>query len=178
MTHCHRELIHAQWKILFDDEFIEAWKHGIPLTCCDDVRRRFYIRAFTHSGDYLEKYVSIPSREFESSFTLFRVLLSSIRNLGTCPCPRCLIPLSRVHNLGMPRDTAQRSSMARVDDNVRQSKVKSARKLIYEKSYIVNSAAVENLLKPESLVPTSVRISALYGTSRLLIDCRMRSLND
>ena len=56
MTFCHRELVHAQWKIIFDDEFIEAWKHGIIITCCDGLERRFYIRIFTHSGDYPEKY--------------------------------------------------------------------------------------------------------------------------
>jgi hypothetical protein len=57
MTFCHRELIHAQWKILLEDDFIEAWKHGIVITCCDGVTRRFYLRIFTHSGDYPEKCV-------------------------------------------------------------------------------------------------------------------------
>jgi hypothetical protein len=57
MTFCHRELIHAQWKILLEDDFIEAWKHGIVIMCCDGVARRFYLRVFTHSGDYPEKYV-------------------------------------------------------------------------------------------------------------------------
>ena len=56
MTFCHREVIHAQWKILLEDDFIEAWKHGIVITCCDGVARRFYPRIFTHSGDYPEKY--------------------------------------------------------------------------------------------------------------------------
>jgi hypothetical protein len=56
----------------------------------------------------------------------------------------------------MPRDIAQRSSMARVDNLAWQSKVTTARRLIYEKSYTVNSAAIESLLKAESLVPTAV----------------------
>jgi hypothetical protein len=58
LTFCHRELIHAQWKIILDDDFIEAWKHGIIVTCCDGVKRRFYLRIFTHTGDYPEKYKS------------------------------------------------------------------------------------------------------------------------
>ena len=58
LTFCHRELIHAQWKIILDDDFIEAWKHGIVVTCCDGVKRRFYIRIVTHTGDYPEKYGS------------------------------------------------------------------------------------------------------------------------
>jgi hypothetical protein len=48
--------MHAQWKVLLDDDFIEAWKHGIVITCCDGTMRRFYPRIFTHSGDYPEKY--------------------------------------------------------------------------------------------------------------------------
>jgi hypothetical protein len=67
MTFCHRELIHAQWKILLDDEFIEAWKHGIVVACCDGVKRRFYLCIFTHAGDYPEKYGTIlPSLTFFS----------------------------------------------------------------------------------------------------------------
>lgn len=55
ITHCHRELLHAQWKILLDDEFIEAYTHGIVVTCCDGKQRRFYPRLFTYSADYPEK---------------------------------------------------------------------------------------------------------------------------
>jgi hypothetical protein len=66
MTFCHREVVHAQWKILLDDDFIEAWKHGIIVTCCDRVVRRFYPRIFTHSGDYPEKYVLLSLPWFHS----------------------------------------------------------------------------------------------------------------
>ena len=62
MTFCHREFIHGQWKILLDDDFIEAWQHGCPILCSDGVTRRFYIRIFSHSGDYPEKYVFVCSR--------------------------------------------------------------------------------------------------------------------
>ena len=44
-----------QWDILLDDEFIEAWVHGIVIKCCDGIARRFYPRIFTYSADYLEK---------------------------------------------------------------------------------------------------------------------------
>jgi len=155
MTFCHREVIHAQWKVLLDDDFIEAWQHGFPVLCSDGIRRRFYIRIFSHSGDYPEKCVFVQSCGL-FLIDSYRILLASIRNLGTCPCPRCLIPLSRVHNLGMPRDMAQRFTMARIDNNTRQGKVTAARRLVYEKGYIVSSAAIEGLLKDESLVPTAV----------------------
>jgi hypothetical protein len=45
--------------VLLDDEFLEAWKHGIVITCCDGVKRRFYPRIFTYSADYPEKWAFI-----------------------------------------------------------------------------------------------------------------------
>jgi hypothetical protein len=61
MAHCHRELMHEQWKILLNEEFIEAWKHGVVVVCCDGIKRRFFPRIFTYSADYPEKYVSNTS---------------------------------------------------------------------------------------------------------------------
>jgi hypothetical protein len=77
--------------------------------------------------------------------------------MGNCPCPRCLIPLSHVHNLGTATDMQNRVTLARIDDHSRQSSVSTARKLIYEKNYQVNSKAVEKSLKETSLVPNIVR---------------------
>lgn len=57
MTHCDREYLHAQWKVLLDDEFLEAYEHGVVIECCDGIRRRFYLRIFSYSADYPEKYV-------------------------------------------------------------------------------------------------------------------------
>lgn len=58
MAHCYRELAHEQWKLLLDDEFLQAYEHGIVIECCDGVTRRIYPRIFTYSADYPEKYVS------------------------------------------------------------------------------------------------------------------------
>lgn len=55
MTHCCREIFHAQWDILLDAEFLEAYKHGIVIECCDGIRHHFYPRLFTYSADYPEK---------------------------------------------------------------------------------------------------------------------------
>lgn len=49
--------MHAQWEILLDEEFQDAWDHGIVIECCDGVKRRFYPRIFTYSADYPEKSV-------------------------------------------------------------------------------------------------------------------------
>lgn len=89
---------------------------------------------------------------------IYRVLLSGIRNLGSCPCPRCLIPLHRVHNLGMPLDMKQRRTQARVDGPDRIESVEKARMKIYSENLSVASTAVNNILKHESLVPTVVCI--------------------
>lgn len=64
--------------------------------------------------------------------------------------------MSRLQNLGKRLDMKQRLSLARVDNEDRKRKVQTARHIIYEKNYAVNSEAVEKLLKEESLVPTSV----------------------
>jgi hypothetical protein len=64
--------------------------------------------------------------------------------------------MSRFQNLGMVRDMQQRETLSRVDDEAKKSKVASARKIIYEKNYAVDSTAVEAHLKEQSLVPTAV----------------------
>lgn len=99
-----------------------------------------------------------PQRSRKNSkLTNARVLIATIRQLGGCPCTRCLIPTARLHNLGMSRDRQQRSTMARSHAS-RSHLVATARKFIYEKNYGIDSAAVESLLKPESWVPNSVSI--------------------
>jgi Plavaka transposase len=55
MTHCQRELFHEQWRTILDDDFMEAFDHGIVVKCLDGVQRRFYPRIFTYSADYPEK---------------------------------------------------------------------------------------------------------------------------
>lgn len=54
-THCNRELLHAQLKIILDDQFLDAHEHGIVIDCVDGRKRRFYPRLFTYSADYPEK---------------------------------------------------------------------------------------------------------------------------
>ncbi|KIK18270.1 hypothetical protein PISMIDRAFT_14512 [Pisolithus microcarpus 441] len=42
-THCNREFLNEQWKILLDDNFIVAYKHGIVIICCDGIKWQFYL---------------------------------------------------------------------------------------------------------------------------------------
>jgi hypothetical protein len=53
--------------------------------------------------------------------------------------------------------------MARIDDEKRQFTIATARRLIYEKNYLVHGTAVEDLLKPTSLVPTAVGPCMIAG---------------
>lgn len=55
MAHCKRELFHAMWSTLLDDEFINAYRDGIVITCYDGKQRRVFPRIFTYSADYPEK---------------------------------------------------------------------------------------------------------------------------
>jgi hypothetical protein len=94
--------------------------------------------------------------------TKYRIILACIRKQGNCPCPRCLIPLKRVQNLGQVRDMKDRQSLARADDDSRRHQVDLARGLIYENGYVVNSVLVERILKNQSLTPTVVSANELY----------------
>jgi hypothetical protein len=55
LTHCKCELMQACWAILLDDDFLEAYLHGIIIECADGVTRCMYPRIFTYSADYPEK---------------------------------------------------------------------------------------------------------------------------
>lgn len=55
LTHCKRELLHQVWRLMLDEDFLDAYRHGIPLRCYDGVNRRIYPRIFTFSADYPEK---------------------------------------------------------------------------------------------------------------------------
>ncbi|KAH7917228.1 hypothetical protein BV22DRAFT_1026772, partial [Leucogyrophana mollusca] len=116
-------------------------------TCCDGIQRRFYPRIFTYSADYPEK-----------------ILIATVRNLGGCPCPRCLIPMSRVPDMGKETDILQRTTLARTDNDEYRRKIAASRKFIYEKNFAINYAKVEDLLKPESLLPTSNAFSETLST--------------
>jgi len=55
MAHCQREIYHAQWAIILNDEFLEVYEHEMVIGCCDGIQRRFYPCIFAYSADYKEK---------------------------------------------------------------------------------------------------------------------------
>jgi Plavaka transposase len=159
LTHCRRELFHAQWKDILDDEFLQAYEHGIVFMCGDGIKRRLFPRIFTYSADYPEKYIIFFWDELMwLKFEWPRVLIANIRNLGGCPCPRCITPKDQFQNVATANDMLRRDTLSRHDTEDRRSKIMSARRLIYEDQYVVDTPQVEALLKPQSLVPTIVSI--------------------
>lgn len=79
--------------------------------------------------------------------------------------------------MGKPRDMSQRVTLARVDDVKRRTRVEAARKAIYEQNLGVDSAAVERLLKDDSLVPAAVSSTSFIMRPMLMLYYfRMHSL--
>jgi hypothetical protein len=89
------------------------------------------------------------------------VLIANIRNLGGCPCPRCLIPKEKLQKVGTMNDMLQCDVLSHHDMADHCAKITSARHLIYEGLYNIDTPQVEALIKPESLVPTIVSVHLL-----------------
>jgi hypothetical protein len=47
--------MHAIWRILLDEEFMDAYANGIIMDFPDGIQRRLFPRFFTYSADYPEK---------------------------------------------------------------------------------------------------------------------------
>jgi hypothetical protein len=59
LTFLKRELVHAIWCLLINDDFINAYTFGIIVLCADGIERRLFPRFFTYSADYPEKYITL-----------------------------------------------------------------------------------------------------------------------
>ncbi|KAG6914130.1 hypothetical protein DXG01_002280 [Tephrocybe rancida] len=153
LAHCNREMYHEQWRMVLDDEFVLAYKHGIVVKFLDSVLRRFYPRILTYSADYPEK-----------------VLLASIRNRGSRPCPQCTITKADLKNMGGICDMSARLRCACIDDALQRGKVTRARQYIYEEDFGINSKPVEDLLKDLSFVPVSLAPFGFNFFQMLVVD--------
>jgi Plavaka transposase len=164
LAHCRRELMHAVWKFLLDDDFIHAYKYGMIIRCQDGIERRVYPRVFTYSADYPEKSVFYFFFASSCLTLIVRVLLATIRDKGLCPCPRCLVTKSKLDRLGLISDTKLRIVKAR---KYNMGSVKKARKAIYELGKPIGGVHVQGLLKATSAVPTSVSLRFILCTDNL-----------
>ncbi|KDQ25345.1 hypothetical protein PLEOSDRAFT_160001 [Pleurotus ostreatus PC15] len=144
LTHLKRELMHAVWGLLLTPEYIDAYAHGIIIKCFDSIERRIFPRILTYSADYPEK-----------------ILLATIKYLGGCPCPRCLVKKADIPNLGLQKDMKTRERSGRKDSPWLQRKIDTVRDWIFSKGQLVAGSAVDKVLKAESLVPTRNAFSRL-----------------
>ncbi|KAG8702016.1 hypothetical protein FRC09_004999 [Ceratobasidium sp. 395] len=139
LAHLRRELFHEVLRLLLDDEFLRAWRHGVVIVCADGITRRVFPRIFCYAADYPEK-----------------VLLATIRGMKSLyPCPRCLMPKSEFRNLGLASDFVRRQKLKRIDNEERGVLVDLARLVIFDEGRATNSKRVEQLLKPQSYVPNA-----------------------
>ncbi|KAF9470573.1 hypothetical protein BDN70DRAFT_821197, partial [Pholiota conissans] len=137
LTHLRREIIHAVWHLLLDDDFVEAYIHGIVIEFADGIFRRLFPQFFIYSADYPEK-----------------VLLACIKYLGEFPCPRCSMPKSQIYNLGTEEDGKLRQRLLRVDNMLRRNRVKAVRQKLYKQGENITSKGVQKLLAAKSLTAT------------------------
>jgi Plavaka transposase len=151
-THCRRDLFHACWKHLLDADFLEAYRHGIVLQCPDGILRRVFPRIFTYSADYPEKCARFLSHCLNIN-QCCRVLIATIKDMGSCPCPRCLAPKASFDLMGLFKDIQGRVANIRTYclDNVTR-----ARGFIYGLGHTVDGSKVQVTLGEGSWVPTMV----------------------
>ena len=114
---------------------------------------------------------NVPISHYElTSKSDFRVLLATIRDKGLAPCPRCLVPKSKLDKLGLVHDMTIRVKQFR---QYMTNKVEAARRAIYDFAKPITGVDVERYLKEFSGVPTKVSIIFVHrtGTDFCTLEC-------
>lgn len=156
-TYFKRELMQAIWKLLLDDDIVEAYKNGVLIHCADSITRRVFPRFFSYSANYPEKYVSHNDCWYLLTllYSQSRVLLACVKFLGECPCPCCLVKKADLLDVGKSGDMVTRMTQTQVNNKAYQSLIRKARQAIFKRKGL-SSKAGSNLLKDASLVPIQV----------------------
>jgi hypothetical protein len=55
LTHLRRELAHAVWALLLDDDLLRAYTEGESIKLFDGIKRMLFPRFLFYSADYPEK---------------------------------------------------------------------------------------------------------------------------
>jgi hypothetical protein len=55
LTHLRRELAHAIWRLLLDDDLMRAYTDGVAIKLFDMTMRALFPRFLFYSADYPEK---------------------------------------------------------------------------------------------------------------------------
>ncbi|KAF8594348.1 hypothetical protein BDV93DRAFT_611903 [Ceratobasidium sp. AG-I] len=148
MAHVRREMFHACWNVLLDDEFVCAYREGLKILCFDGIERRIYPRIFTYSADYPEK-----------------VKLACIRQHGTFSSPQTMVEVKDIHQLGTVQDRRRRERNPRTQDGAYLDNILEARRMIYFEGRPFDNPQVARLLDPTSSVPTINAFRSRLGTS-------------
>lgn len=158
--HCCHKLMQAIWLFLMDDDdFIHAYEFGIVIECLDGIRWHIFPCFFTYSADYPEKYAIIFSYGLWL-ILIFRTLLACIKFLAQCPCPCCLIPKSKIGDLGKKVDRQRWERDIRKDSHWLWSTITMVWEWLYEQGVNITSKCMKDNLGPRSLIPTLV--STIY----------------
>jgi hypothetical protein len=175
LTFLKRELVHAIWSLLINEDFIHAYISGVIVLCADGVERRLFPRFFTYSADYPEKYISLLYVIYLYLYIRYRVILSTIKYLGDCLCPLCTCVKKKVRDLGTKADEFRRNAI-RVDSENRQNMVEKAREWIFQHGRAVSSDAIDNYLG-FSTIPIRVRPFPEQKTALLIftLECILSS---
>jgi uncharacterized protein YcbX len=96
-----------------------------------------------------------------------RTLIATIKDLGTHPCPRCLVTTDQISAIGRDDDRKCREESRRQDDAARRQNVDEARRILYEEGYAITGEHVDGLLKEDSRVPTKVSAAVFAAFNRL-----------
>ena len=102
-----------------------------------------------------------------------RTLVATIKDFGTCPCPRCFVTIDQISTLGQDDDRRRREESLRLDDVNRRKSVHDARRSLYQEGYAISGDHVDGLLKEESRVPTEVFVSFYHTRKSQHYLCRM-----
>ncbi|KAF8326756.1 hypothetical protein F5887DRAFT_823227, partial [Amanita rubescens] len=68
---------------------------------------------------------------------------STIKFLGACPCPTCLVAKNDIRNLGMKRDIRNHKRKARTNNHPNRMKIERVRKWMYEEGLSISSKAIK-----------------------------------
>ena len=102
--------------------------------------------------------IEIPYHSHSWSNNPCRILLTSIKYIGSHLCTTCQILKPQVEFLGTKLHDKIWSGKQRRDSSIHKQNIKRARKLIFMKGYAVNGKLIDRLLG-ESLVPVQVCLS-------------------
>jgi len=131
---------------------MEWWLNVVMTSCAIFTHVYSLIWQITRRSKYS------TTAEISKTHIRLRIIIVGLHNLGHCPCPRCLIPMDRVPNMGMQCLEICCSMYPSCVSMMWSGRIriKAAHEAIYEHNHGVGGVAVEKLLKEHSLVPAAV----------------------